>query len=145
MTSYILFVFANFQDHEEIEFFCIDHFSSIAETGIKYVIEDNGNCIIIFDTSKDKKELFIEIKNLLTIDQVRFYFFFEMGSILTSHVPTSIKDFIFKPITEAVAKLKITVETNQEMDLDDILDKIQKKGVKGLTTEEKDFLDRFGK
>lgn len=145
MTSYILFVFADFEDHEDIEYFCTEHFINISEVGVKYVIENTGNCIIIFDTEKTKSELHESITELLKLDHIRFYFLFERSSILSASLPESLKDFIFKPVEADSLKLEILRNPSTALDLDDILDKIETYGIGSLTDEEKNFLDEFGK
>ena len=145
MTSYILFVFADFEDHEDIEYFCTEHFINISEVGVKYVIENTGNCIIIFDTEKTKPELHESITELLKLDHIRFYFLFERSSILSASLPESLKDFIFKPVETDSLKLEILRNPSTALDLDDILDKIETYGIGSLTDEEKNFLDEFGK
>lgn len=145
MTSYILFVFADFEDHEDIQYFCTEHFAGISEVGVKYVIENTGNCIIIFDTEKSKEELHRSISDLLSLDQIRFYFLFERSSILSAHLPETLKDFIFKPIETQSETLQILRNFDTELDLDEILDKIENFGLDSLTDQEKKFLDEFGK
>lgn len=145
MATYILFVFGDFEDHEDIEFFCMEHFSEISEKGVKYVIEKEGNCIIIFETEKPLSELEVKISVTLAIDQVKFYFLFERSAILSSYIPEQIKDFIFKPLTEENIKLLLSSEPPPSMDLDEILDKIDIHGIDSLTQDEKNFLDQFGK
>jgi hypothetical protein len=145
MTSYILFVFADFEDHEDIQYFCTEHFAGISEVGVKYVIENTGNCIIIFDTEKSKEDLHKSISDLLSLDQIRFYFLFERSSILSAHLPETLKDFIFKPIETPSETLEIVRKPEPNLDLDDILDKIETFGINSLTEDEKNFLDTFGK
>ena len=57
MNTYILFVYGNFEDREDIEFFCSDVFPSESILSVKYIIENNQNIIIIFDSYKEKLEL----------------------------------------------------------------------------------------
>ena len=145
MGTFILFVFGDFEDHSDIEFFCIEHFSEISEKGVKYVIENEGNCIIIFETEKSKQELHDKLSVLLSIDQIKFYFLFERSSIVSTYLPETLKDFVFKPMSEENVKLLMESKPSPSMDLDDILDKIDQQGVNSLTDEEKKFLDDFGK
>ena len=145
MVTYILFIYANFEDHEDVEFFCTEHFSQISERGVKYVIEKDGNCIIIFESDKDKDKLDSDLEDLLDIEQINFYFLFERASVVSVFLPETIKDFIFKPLENENVKLKITANRNQKYDLDDILEKIENGGIDSLTPEEKKFLDDFGK
>jgi hypothetical protein len=145
MGTFILFVFGDFEDHGDIEFFCLEHFSEISEKGVKYVIENEGNCIIIFETEKTKQELHDKLSVLLSIDQIKFYFLFERSSIVSTYLPETLKDFVFKPMSEENIKLLMEMKPKASMDLDEILDKIDQQGVNSLTEEEKKFLDDFGK
>lgn len=145
MGSYILFLFGDFEDHDDIEFFCMEHFSDISEKGVKYVIEKGGNCIIIFDTDRPIDDLETKLAVTLSIDQVKFYFLFERSSVITAYIPEQIKDYIFKPLDDENVKIIIPTESHTSMDLDEILDKIEQQGVNSLTEDEKKFLDQFGK
>jgi hypothetical protein len=149
MGSYILFIFGAFEDHEDLEFFCLEHFTKVSESGIKFVIESGGNCVIIFDSEKDKKELINDVKETLAIEHIKFYLMFEKDKVFFAELPESLSNFIFKPAEtskedETPIKIKITyLDTNY--DLDEILDKIQVSGFESLTEGEKKFLDGFGK
>jgi hypothetical protein len=149
MGSYILFIFGAFEDHEDLEFFCLEHFTKVSESGIKFVIESGGNCVIIFDSEKDRKELIKDVKETLAIEHIKFYLMFEKDKVFFAELPESLSNFIFKPAEtnnedDTPIKIKITyLDTNY--DLDEILDKIQEGGVESLTDGEKKFLDEFGK
>lgn len=149
MGSYILFIFGAFEDHEDLEFFCLEHFTKVSESGIKFVIESGGNCVIIFDSEKDRKTLTKDVKDTLAIEHIKFYLMFEKDKVFFAELPESLSNFIFKPAEtdkedETPIKIKITyLDTNY--DLDEILDKIQVSGIESLTEGEKNFLDEFGK
>ncbi len=150
MNTYILFLYGSFEDREDIEFFCSDVFPSESIISIKYIIENNQNIIVIFDSELDKATLANELYQILTPDHVKFYFLFEREMLVTAHIPQSIKDFIFKPLeSEDINIMKVEFR-RERMDtpsysLDDILDKIDQMGVDSLTPEEKNFLDNFDK
>ena len=149
MGSYILFIFGAFEDHDDLEFFCLEHFTNVSESGIKFVIESGGNCVIIFDTEKDKQTLIKDVKETLAIEHIKFYLMFEKDKVFFAELPESLSKFIFKPAEaekedQTPIKIKITyLDTNY--DLDEILDKIQVSGIESLTEGEKKFLDEFGK
>ncbi len=146
MKSYILFIYGAFEDHEDLEFFCMEHFTQVSEAGVKYVIESLGNCIIIFDTEKDKETLIQDLKKTLDLEHIRFYFIFEKEHIFWTEIPEALREFIFKPQNVAHDAFKITVrKLNKKFDLDEILEKIQTHGMDSLTEDEKNFLDEFGK
>jgi hypothetical protein len=143
MKTYILFVFGTFESHEEIEFFCLDVLQkSDAIHSIRYVIEGLKNIIVIFESNLDRGKLSNKIYGLLNDNSVNYYFMFEKDSLITAHLPVTINDLIFKPLTnETLTNFNNT--KNDEMSLDDILDKIQNEGIEGLTKEEKNFLNNF--
>jgi hypothetical protein len=144
MKTFILFIFGVFEDHEDIEFFCLDIFGSSDKISkVRYVIEKSQNIIIIFDSDTDYKTLSEEVYNLSFNDSIKFYFLVERDSLVSAHVPQAVKDFIFKPQTTDMF-MKIEYEKNKpSMDLDELLEKIEKMGVESLTPEEKNFLDNF--
>jgi hypothetical protein len=144
MKTFILFIFGVFEDQEDIEYFCLDIFGSSDKISkVRYVIEKSQNIIIIFDSDTDYKTLSEEVYNLSFNDSIKFYFLVERDSLVSAHVPQAVKDFIFKPQTTDMF-MKIEYEKNKpSMDLDELLEKIEKMGVDSLTPEEKNFLDNF--
>lgn len=146
MKTFILFLFGVFEDQEDIEYFCLDIFGSSDKISkVRYVIEKSQNIIIIFDSDSDYKTLSEEVYNLSYNDSVKFYFLVERDSLVSAHVPQAVKDFIFKPQSTDMF-MKIEYEKSKpSMDLDELLEKIEKMGVDSLTPEEKNFLDNFEK
>jgi hypothetical protein len=146
MNTYILFIFGSFDGHEEVEYFCTEVFPTSSFNTIKYIIENTNNIIIIFNSEMEKDELSKELFTVMTPDHVKFYFLFERDSIVTAHVPQTMKDFIYKISSENMMKIEFTATTvnpNPVMVLDHLLEKIDKDGVSSLTPEEKNFLDNF--
>lgn len=149
MKTYILFIFASFSDLEELEFFCFEHFPQLSIGSIKYVIESSGNCIIIFDSDKQKEPLVNSLDETLSLESIRFYMIFEKSSIFWSKLPTDLNNFIFKPQPKNLGIFKILAEMDKQplesqFNLDEILEKIQIDGISSLSAEEKKFLDDFG-
>jgi hypothetical protein len=138
-----------FEDHEDIEFFCTEILSDVPVINkVRYVIENSQNIIVIFDSDSDYKTISTELFGALSGDTVKFYFIFDRDSLVTAHLPQQVKDFIFKPQTEEDLIIRIEYDKNNiinesSMDLDDLLDKIDKMGIDSLTPEEKNFLDNF--
>jgi hypothetical protein len=148
MKSYILFLFATFPDLEELEFFCLEHFPQISVGGLKYVIESNGNCIIIFDSDKEKDDLVESLNDILSLDHIRFYMIFEKSSIFWAELPKDLNNFIFKPLptdpnTFKTSRKNKLDDEKKELNLNDVLEKIQNQGIESLLPEEKKFLDDF--
>lgn len=150
MNTFILFLYGTFENHEEVEFFCFEIFgTSPVVKSVRFVIENEKNIIVIFDSESDRQELSKELHDILITDIIKFYFLFERGSLYSANLPVQMKDFIFKP-KENHSSLKIeydNIKTNKmkisELDLDYILDKIELSGIDSLSDEEKKFLDNF--
>lgn len=146
MKSYILFIYGAFEDHEDLQFFCMEHFTQVSESGVKYVIESLGNCIIIFDSEKDKETLIEDLKKLLDLEHIRFYFIFEKENVFWAEIPEALREFIFKPQNSSHDAFKVSIKKlDKKFVLDDILEKIQDQGIESLSEDEKKFLDGFGK
>jgi len=151
MKTYLLFLFANFEDHEDIEFFCLEVLGvSPKVSKVRFVIEDTSkSIIIIFESEATRKELSEELHNIISMEDVKFYFLFERESIYSANLPIQMKDFMFKP-SEEYSSIRLeynkkdkTEEFNESMDLDNILEKIEQQGIDSLTPDEKKFLDGF--
>jgi tyrosine-protein phosphatase YwqE len=144
MKIYLLFIFGNFDDREDIEFFCMQILrESPAIDSIRYVIENSKNIIVIFGSNYNKEKLSKEIYDLLLNENVSFYFLLERDSLVSAHIPETVKDFILKPLAETeIMNIEYVVE-EKSMDIDQLLEKIQNKGIDSLTPEEKNFLDNF--
>lgn len=151
MRTYLLFLFGVFEDQGDIEFFCMEVLSlSPHINSVRYVIENNKNIIVIFDSNVDHTTLSDEIHSLTRNDSVKFYFLIEKTSIVSLYLPDIVNDYIFKPSTADPAMMKIeyqklTFETSLDLDLDVLLEKIEEYGIESLTPEEKNFLDNFEK
>ncbi len=155
MKTYILFLFSNFQDHEDVEFFCLDILGdSPMVSKIRYIIEDTSkSVVVIFDSDSNRRELSEEIHKLISVEDVKFYFLFERDSIFSANLPVQMKDFIFKPLDNLTSlrleydedkkNTEIEPQPQPKMDLDEILEKIEKHGIEKLTSTEKKFLDDF--
>ena len=151
MKSYLLFIYGVFDDEQDIEFFCLEILGrSPFIWSVRYIIENNQNIIIMFDSNEGHGTLSEEIHTLTKNDSVKFYFLIEKPSLVSVYLPDTINDFIFKPGTSDPLMIKIQYEKHTEvkradLDLDDVLDKIDLYGIESLTPEEKKFLDNFEK
>jgi len=153
MKTYLLFLFANFEDHEDIEFFCLEVLGVSPKIAkVRFVIEDTSKSIIvIFESESSRKDLSEELHNIISMEDVKFYFLFERESIYSANLPVQMKDFMFKPSEEHFS-LKLEYEKkdkngnpSEAMDLDNILEKIEQMGLDSLTADEKKFLDDYQK
>ena len=147
----MLFIYGVFDDQQDIEFFCLEILGkSPFVWSVRYVIENNQNIIVMFDSNEDHGVLSDEIHSLSKNDSVKFYFLTEKNSIVSVFLPETINDFIFKPSSSDPLMIKVEYEKYTEvqresLDLDDVLDKIDLYGIESLTPEEKKFLDNFEK
>ena len=152
MKTFLLFLYGTFEDLEDIEFFCMEILGgSPAISAVRFVIENNKNIIVIFESEMERKELSSELHSILVNDTVKFYFLFDRENIYSANLPVQMKDFIFKSKDDHTS-LRIEYPTNindyesisfENMDLDIILEKIEQFGVESLTDDEKNFLDNF--
>jgi hypothetical protein len=151
MKSYLLFIYGVFDDEQDIEFFCLEILGqSPFIRSVRYIIENNQNIIVIFDSNQSNDILSEEVHTLSKNDSVKFYFLIEKPSLVSVYLPETINDFIYKPGTSDPLMIKIEYEKHTEvkiadLQLDDVLDKIDLYGVDSLTPEEKKFLDNFEK
>jgi hypothetical protein len=145
--TYILFLFGMFEDHEDIEYFCMEVLGQCKTiTSLKYVIENSKNIIVIFDSKEPYNVLLDEVEPLVINENILFYFMFEKDGLVSTHIPESLKDLIFKP-TSDIRKINIEYKHFEKPDinLDEILDKIEQHGIGSLTPDEKKFLEDFDK
>ena len=148
MNTYILFIYGVFDDQQDIDFFCMEVIGqSESLKSQKYVIEGNKNIIVVFETELDYDKLNEEIYGLCFNDNVKFYFLFNIDSIISVNLPEPINDYIFKEKAPINSMMKIEFKkiSQEKYNLDDILDKLNQVGIESLTPEEKNFLDNFEK
>lgn len=151
MKSYLLFIYGVFDDIQDIDYFCLEIIGqSPFIRSVRYIIENNQNIIIMFDSNQDNDVLSEEVYTLSKNDSVKFYFLVEKPSLVSVYLPEVINDFIYKPSTADPLMIKIEYEKHMEvkkanLDLDDVLDKIELYGIDSLTSDEKKFLDNFEK
>lgn len=151
MKTFLLFLYPNFETHEEIEFFCLEVFAaSPIVDKVRFVIEDSSkSIIIIFESKSGRKELSEELQNIISMEDVKFYFLFDRENIHSANIPIELKDFMFKPSSEHTSiRLEYNKDKSEEnhqvsMDLDVILEKMYEYGIESLSDEEKKFLDGF--
>jgi hypothetical protein len=147
MKTFILFIFGMFEDHEDVEFFCTEVLGDTKSVkSLRYVIENSQNIIVIFDSDTDYYTLSKDLFESLSIENVKFYFLIERDTLVTAHLPAQVKDFIFKPQIENSAMILEYTKKEEDtplMDLDEVLEKIEKWGIESLSVEEKNFLDNF--
>jgi viroplasmin and RNaseH domain-containing protein len=98
VKTYTLFIYGTFEDHEEVEFFCMEIISkSPSVKTLRYIIENDNNIIVIFDSDYEVKKLSTELLTFMINDTIKYYFLFPLDTLVTAHLPEKLKDFIFKP------------------------------------------------
>jgi hypothetical protein len=146
METYILFIYGSFKDHKEIELFCTDILPEVNSIkNLKFVIEneDLKSIIIIFESDLEHKEIAHDLINITVFETIQFYFLFPLDKIITARLPENLKDIIFKPTYNYDVHKIDKSNVDSELDLDEVLDKIDKSGFGSLSEEEKKFLDNF--
>jgi hypothetical protein len=120
--------------------------NSTAVKTLRYVIENNNNIIVIFDSEMEPKNLSTELLTFMINDTIKYYLLYPLDTLITAHLPEKLKDFIFKPQEFNVnIKVEYIKPNKKNYDLDEVLEKIEKSGVDSLTDDEKNFLDNFDK
>ena len=108
MRSYLLFIYGVFDDQEDIEFFCLQILGkSPFIWSVRYIIENNQNIIVMFDSDEDHGVLSDEIHLLSKNDSVKFYFLTEKNSLVSVFLPEAINDFLFKPSSSDPLMIKV--------------------------------------
>jgi hypothetical protein len=142
VKTYILFLFGEFNDFDDIEYFCVDVLGESNKINqVKYIIQNLNAIIVIMDSEESKEVIVKELESILDNENILFYFCFERSGLFLTHLPDNMKDIIFKPkFSDAniVSEIKI-----DEFDLDTILDKIKNEGIDSLTSSERKFLDDY--
>lgn len=146
MNSYILFIYGQFDDIEDIEFYCNEVLlKNKVVKSLKFLVENTKNLIVILDSDASHEELSKSLHEDLVDQNVKFYFLFRRDEIVSANLPEEVKEFIFsssKP--EHFMVIQYSKQSRVEsMDLDDLLDKIKREGIGSLTKDEKKFLDDF--
>ena len=145
VRTYTLFIYGSFEGHVDVEFFCMEVMSSSpAVKTLRYVIENNNNIIVIFDSDYEVKNLSTELLNFMINDTIKYYFLYPLDTLVTAHLPEKLKDFIFKPNELGMnIKVEYVKPKDKFFDLDEVLEKIEKTGFSSLSEDEKKFLDNF--
>ena len=70
----------------------------------------------------------------------------EREGIVTSHLPEQVNNFMFKSKNippHTILKVEYRKKPQDEINLDEVLDKLGELGIDSLTSEERNFLDNF--
>lgn len=166
MNTYLLFINGKFESTKDIDDFSVEFVNIFKPiTSPKFVIENQYNIIVIFDSDSEDEDVASEIKTKLTSEFVLFYFLFNREDIMVANMPQEISALLFKDLPEdsaleinlinkddvedeKIPEDKVEDEENNingEIYVDTILDKIEKFGIESLTEKEKKFLDNFKK
>lgn len=141
MSSYILLLFADFEDSGDLEYFINEVLENTHTiSSMRYIIEDYKNIIVIFDSSHSQKDISEELYYILNIDHIDYYFLFRRDGLVSANISEEMKNQIYKVVKKDI---KFLDKPNISLNIDDILDKIKNFGINSLTNEEKNFLDNF--
>ena len=141
--TYAIFLYGMFDDMEDIEFFCLNVIGEHKTVkSVKYLVENGKNLIIMVQTNVDHDKFLESIHEVLVAPEVKFYFIFDINDVASAHLPEKVKQFIFSKIDDQYLKIEYHKQPIS-MDIDDLLEKINKTGIDSLSTEEKKFLDNF--
>ena len=146
MTTYLIFLYGMFDDYEDIEYFCTEVVGEHPViNNLRFVVENSKNLILILDTEATQEELSKELYEVLVNDNVKFYFVFRRDEVITAHLPEQVKDFLFSKQEDQYLRIEYSKPKKepQSLDLDDVLEKIERDGIDSLTKDEKKFLDNF--
>ena len=146
MNSYILFIYGQFDDTEDVEYYCNEVLLKNKEVkGLKFLVENTKNLIVVIYSDTPHDKLSKSIHEDLLDQNVKFYFLFKREDMISANLPQEVKEFIFsdsKP--EHFMVIQYSKQSRIEsLDLDNVLDKIKEKGIDSLTKDEKKFLDDF--
>jgi hypothetical protein len=143
LRTYAIFLYGMFDDMEDIEYFCL---SVIGDhkmvSSVKYLVENGKNLIILVETETETNKFVESLHKILVVPEVKFYFIFDIQDVAAAHLPQKVKDFIFNKIEDQYLRIEYQKQPIS-MDMDEILEKINKDGINSLSTEEKNFLDNF--
>lgn len=146
MNSYFLYISSIFKDRSEIESFCglfIEEVKSI--NSMKVIIDNVSTIILVFDSETENEKVSEEINKFLITLDIKMSFLFDVKSLINIKIPDEVKNIIFtKTPDDSILFMEITTFV-KEHNLDDILEKIDRLGIKSLTKSEKKFLDNFKK
>jgi hypothetical protein len=99
---------------------------------------------IIFSINKVHYNKIVDVVDILGLVFYREDFERSFGVSLQELKDNSMN--MMKPINEEQSDIqKIINNNNNKLDIDDILDRINKVGIKNLTEEEKEFLNKYNK
>ena len=135
-----------FDDYEDIEYFCTEVVGEHPViNNLRFVVENSKNLILILDTEARQEELSKELYEILVNDNVKFYFVFRRDEVITAHLPEQVKDFLFSKMEDQYLRIEYSKPKKepQSLDLDDVLEKIERDGIDSLTKDEKKLLDNF--
>jgi len=142
-TTYAIFLYGLFDDMEDIEFFCL---SAIGDhemvNSVKYLVENGKNLVVLVETDEETDKFVESLHKVLLVPEVKFYFIFDINDVAAAHLPEKVKQFIFEKIEDQYLRIEYQKQPIS-MDMDEILEKINKNGIDSLSTEEKNFLDNF--
>jgi hypothetical protein len=147
METYILFFSGNFKTRKDLELFTAGSFITMPSIfSIKFIIEKSESIIVIFNSELDTEQLKDNLRVFLENETIKFYFLFNLKSIIDQKLPEEIMNMIYNETPkDSVFFIEVFNKDISDFDIDEILEKIEKNGIESLSKAEKYFLDHFKK
>jgi len=144
MNKFILFLNGFFTERLDIEEFSNNLIEGVKSmSSVKVIIENTESIILFFESDDDEKTLSEKLFNLISDSDIKLSFLFNSESIIGLKIPERMKYLINEKTPDGTMLIIEMMTIERDYNLDEILEKIEKHGIKSLTKEEKKFLDDF--
>lgn len=144
MNKFILFLNGFFTERLDIEEFSNNLIEGVKTmSSVKVIIENTESIILFFESDDDEKTLSEKLFNLISDSDIKLSFLFNSESIIGLKIPERMKYLINEKTPDGTMLIIEMMTIERDYNLDEILEKIEKHGIKSLTKEEKKFLDDF--
>lgn len=144
MNKFILFLNGFFTERFYVEEFSNNLIEGVKTmSSVKVIIENTESIILFFESDDDEKTLSEKLFNLISDSDIKLSFLFNSESIIGLKIPERMKYLINEKTPDGTMLIIEMMTIERDYNLDEILEKIEKHGIKSLTKEEKKFLDDF--
>lgn len=146
MNKFILFLNGFFTERFYVEEFSNNLIEGVKSmSSVKVIIENTESIILFFESDDDEKMLSEKLFNLISDSEIKLSFLFNSESLIGLKIPERMKYLINEKTPDGTMLIIEMMSIEMDHNLDEILEKIEKYGIKSLTKEEKKFLDDFKK
>ena len=144
MNKFILFLNGFFTERFYVEEFSNNLIEGVKSmSSVKVIIENTESIILFFESDDDEKMLSEKLFNLISDSEIKLSFLFNSESLIGLKIPERMKYLINEKTPDGTMLIIEMMTIERDYNLDEILEKIEKHGIKSLTKEEKKFLDDF--